>query len=499
MLKAQQISLDPYFGQGGIASFDPTPGLDRIIAAFPLSNGKIVVGYLIGDETDTAYYGAARFNQDGSIDNDFGTNGLANAFEYTGYSYAMDMALQPDGKIVVGGANGFEYSVVRLMPDGTPDPSFGNAGKVTYEFGGSAMFTFTLKIRKSGAILLNTETDIGIKRAMIQLKPNGSIDSSFADNGTLIPKPDNMYGYNWPNMMELADEKIVFVGRQPSWPYKTTARRYFPDGSLDTTFVSLDSSSVTVIGENRILDVQSTKSGHILAAGYTNNPQGFDYGTIVKYKPNGEVDSSFGGGKGHVLLAIGNYYTIIAFAGETPEGKILAGGSSVDSTGSYILLVQLDSLGNPDTLFGDHGIVRTQRNGLSSYGRARILYENGKILVAGSTRSADFTTSSFTLAQFYPSDQLSISTEKKLHDIGVYPNPSAQAFTLKYHLSEATTLTVILKDILGRELKTLSPSSLQSAGDHLEIFQWPVELTPQLYLLEIRTNEGSETIKIMQF
>src|SRR5207248_10106800 len=56
--------------------------------------------------------------------------------------FATAVAVQPHGKIVgagytdggtVGGAN--DFAVLRLNPDGSPDPTFGTGGKVTVDFG----------------------------------------------------------------------------------------------------------------------------------------------------------------------------------------------------------------------------------------------------------------------------------------------------------------------------------------------------------------------------
>src|SRR5438132_12468202 len=59
----------------------------------------------------------------GSLDPTFGINGTLVVGQMT---YARAIALQPDGKIVVAGWGG----LTRFYPDGSVDPSFGNAGVV---------------------------------------------------------------------------------------------------------------------------------------------------------------------------------------------------------------------------------------------------------------------------------------------------------------------------------------------------------------------------------
>src|SRR5687767_14341364 len=72
----------------------------------------------------------------GELDPTFGTEGKL-AFTFSGSSGAMTSAIQPDGKIVVGGyGNGMSgFALARLTSGGSFDVSFGTAGKVQTSFG----------------------------------------------------------------------------------------------------------------------------------------------------------------------------------------------------------------------------------------------------------------------------------------------------------------------------------------------------------------------------
>src|SRR5205823_3136702 len=84
-------------------------------------------------------FALARYNADGSLDNDFGNGGkVITGFSGAFSSAATALALQSDGKIVVAGdsrANGSrDFALARYNPDGSLDSGFGNGGKVITDF-----------------------------------------------------------------------------------------------------------------------------------------------------------------------------------------------------------------------------------------------------------------------------------------------------------------------------------------------------------------------------
>jgi uncharacterized delta-60 repeat protein len=110
-------SLDTTFGENGYATANLGHG-DGSIAV--QEDGKIV---LLGSWGSG--FGAARFNADGSVDSSFGVDGVATAFrDSSTNAYASDLAIQADGRIVLGGSwyiEGYKFGAVRLMGGGIPD------------------------------------------------------------------------------------------------------------------------------------------------------------------------------------------------------------------------------------------------------------------------------------------------------------------------------------------------------------------------------------------
>src|SRR5215510_9526870 len=123
-ISAAPGDLDPTFGVGGKV-INPSGG-SYDVAIQP--DGKIVsVGIAAGGSEGTQI-AVARYNIDGSPDTTFGGTGRVLIHHY---QVAMDVAIQPDGKIVIAGRNpdGEAYGeLVRLNSDGSADTTFGTNG-----------------------------------------------------------------------------------------------------------------------------------------------------------------------------------------------------------------------------------------------------------------------------------------------------------------------------------------------------------------------------------
>ena len=128
-------SLDTSFGTGGrvvTESFGKGRPADLLLVA----NGKIVQAVTSQTpQTSYADFALIRYNANGSVDTSFGTAGYTKV-DLEGtislYDQAYGAALQPDGKIVVGGStnNSRDSGLARFNGNGSVDTSFGTNGVV---------------------------------------------------------------------------------------------------------------------------------------------------------------------------------------------------------------------------------------------------------------------------------------------------------------------------------------------------------------------------------
>ncbi len=146
-------TLDPTFGTNGIVTtkFNGMPSSARDIAL--QSDGKIIIlGYAsLGEEQYAKVL--TRYNSNGTLDTSFGVNGIS-PIEVASFS-GMKIALQPDGKLIVGGSSGGDFAVVRYNSNGTLDTSFGTNGMGVIDlFSESRQSPADLAIQPDGKIVM---------------------------------------------------------------------------------------------------------------------------------------------------------------------------------------------------------------------------------------------------------------------------------------------------------------------------------------------------------
>ena len=192
-------------------------------------DGKILVGGRFENYAGTARSKIIRLNSDGSIDGTF----FAGSGFPTGSFAVFDLALQSDGKILVGGMfpsyGGVSRNrILRLNSDGTLDTSF---------VVGTGFDTIVnaIKVQTDGKILVGglfTSYNGTSKNYIIRLNSDGSIDGTFS------------IGSGFNNQVQTialqADGKILIGGSFTSYN-GTSAKaivRLNSDGTLDTSFTT---------------------------------------------------------------------------------------------------------------------------------------------------------------------------------------------------------------------------------------------------------------------
>ena len=242
----------PTFGTGGTLMTDLSRSTDLANAVAIQSDGKLVVvgqTYKNNDYSNEDF-AVTRYNTDGTLDTTFGAGGRVRT-DFPGLAAVpSSVVIQRDGKIVVaGGAFPLftflgNFEVVRYNPNGSLDRSFGNGGIVTTNFPqGSYAFDVALqpdgKIIAAGTVFVNfdpgesSNTDFALAR----YNPDGTPDATFGNGGQVstdfLGLEDDAF-----SVLIQPDGKIVAVGsaNDPATFYDFAAARYFSNGTLDTTF-----------------------------------------------------------------------------------------------------------------------------------------------------------------------------------------------------------------------------------------------------------------------
>ncbi|MEO5624127.1 MAG: hypothetical protein ABIO74_01730 [Dokdonella sp.] len=181
--------------------FDLDPTFKKEIAssvAIDAAGNILVAGVAEKGAANSFDMAIARLTPSGALDPNFGGDGRVTvAFDIGGTldDEVLELIAAPDGSIFMTGVatdNGYDFAVVKLLPDGTPDPSYGNGGKVTIPFdlgGDNNDIPYGAALQADGKLVLvgfvpvsATDTDIGLAR----LDVNGQLDPSFGFAGKKV-------------------------------------------------------------------------------------------------------------------------------------------------------------------------------------------------------------------------------------------------------------------------------------------------------------------------
>lgn len=347
-------TLDTSFGTGGIVSTDAQAGVEFGDAATLQTDGKIVV---VGGSLNGGNYGATvyRYNADGSLDTSFGTGGFVFSqlsVENEGFDAVVQ---QSDGKIVAVGyqSNGTDTDllIVRYNADGTLDSTFGGGdGIEVTTISASNDFARKIALQSDGRIVTGGYS--GSQFFLTRHNTDGSIDTSFGTSGIVTTDIPTGGGDRLEGLAIQPDGKIVAGGHSGG---DFVVVRYNTDGSLDTSFGGGNGiGTATVLGSAWVNDLAMQEDGKFLVAGYDGGS--LDDFALVRFNADGTVDTTFGGGDGHVVTDLGGDDDGAGVVVQE-DGRIVQAGWSNASGNDDFAVVRYNSDGTQDETFGADGTL----------------------------------------------------------------------------------------------------------------------------------------------
>jgi uncharacterized delta-60 repeat protein len=310
--------------------------------------------------------------------------------------------LTPRGRIVAAGRTGGDarFALARYKPDGSLDPSFGIGGEVTTKIGAS--YAGSVAIDSQGRIVVAAYTDRSFRFRLIRFLPDGSLDPSFGGDGTVLSA---ILGYSGggPSVTIDNQDRVVVAGASddeldPFRRYLAVAR-YKTDGTLDPSFGNGGEMTTDFGGAAIAKAVAIDAQGRIIAAGYeTASESEIGDFAVARYLPDGTPDPSFGsGGKVTTHMSWSAYAFSVVI---DSHNRIVAGGLAQRRRHSDRFgLARYKPDGSLDTSFGIGGRVRTTM-GHSDGARAVAMDSHGRIVAVGDDYFA------FALARYEPDGNL---------------------------------------------------------------------------------------------
>ena len=356
-------------------------------------DGKTVIGGAFAEINGARHNRIARLNVDGSIDESFDPGqGLERA--------VSQLALQPDGKVLLGGTmtagnpwwgplgdtlpfvNGTNYyGRLRLHADGSVDRAFVSSTNFNLHldvllspvdclgdprYGCSVgVVTMASLVQHDGKVLLSGYVETSITGEEVFFQIYRSFLARFHEDGSWETNFTHLTNAYITTMTEQADGKIL-VGGSLSWNgTNSTVARLNADGSVDGSFqLGNGPASVSCLA--------LLPNGKVVVGGAN---------TVARLKDDGSQDLDFN----PVVLSTGEVQALAL----QPDGKVLIGGSFTSVNGTNrIRLARLNADGSLDGSF-DPG---TGADGMVRY---LALQPDGNVLIAG-----DFTTVNGVMRQY---------------------------------------------------------------------------------------------------
>jgi uncharacterized delta-60 repeat protein len=340
-------------------AFNPGSGPNGTVLAMVLQpDGEILIGGEFTKVNGAINRGIARLNPDGSLDTSFNSN-LPGNVPFRGNPPDVEsIALQPDGRIFVGGVfsvdDGGGTGVARLMPDGSVDNSFYPRPGA----GGVWPYVQSLALQPDGRLIVVgdfTEMNGSPRSGLARLMPDGSLDTTYAPS--VIP-------YYAHRILIQPDGKLLLGGMLAG---KTGLFRLLLNGTVDPAFnVPLQGGLAPY--EFVVEGIQFQPDGKILMAAYCYEGE-TSFMQVSRLNGDGSIDPSFYGN-----------VTGVETMSLQPDGDVILGGglAIIDpSVGNYFTeLVRLDATGAWQTNFN-------ALYGIKSPLLDVALQSDGKILVGG--------------------------------------------------------------------------------------------------------------------
>jgi uncharacterized delta-60 repeat protein len=465
----QDGTLDLMFGTNGRVKSSMSIGstFDFSQAVVIQPDGKIIVaGVSISSDPfflNTSKIGLIRYQINGKIDSTFGTNGrVLTSFSVDNLiTNSTSMALQTDGKIVVGGAVSgnpdLSGLVLRYTTNGVLDTTFNRNGGVVIRFGAGGIDQIqSLIIQSDGKILVagasdsrSFPTEQGFYRiALARLNPNGGLDSTFNATGKVITRLSVTKNNIARSIAVQSDNKIVICGNESineltlNFQIDRLIVRYNSNGLIDTTF---GSKGIIQEKNGQAKRVEILSNGKILVGG----SEGLNSFALFRYNVNGAVDASFGN-NGKSVAILGNKTNEMTDMLVQKDGKIVLSGTTSDSVSNILdfALVRFLDNGTLDNFFGTNGKVRISTFTSQQQNVKMAIQNDSKLVIAGATDNSFGLA--YAVLRFNNRLGTKVATIPKSFNVKCYPNPTQNELNIDLNDAIHSNFSLRISDLTGR-------------------------------------------------
>jgi uncharacterized delta-60 repeat protein len=338
------------------------------------------------------YLSDSRYDPNGNPDSTFDNDGkLTERMLVEGFTIYTSTAVQQDGKTIAAGmtwnGNNFDFVIARYNTDGTLDSTFNNNGSASIDFGFSSFRgdrATGVAIQQDGRIVA------AASGALVRYNQNGILDSTFDHDGIkYVPFAISSIAVQGDGKIVAADSAIV---------------RYNNDGSIDKTFSEDGIHNTGFV----VSSVAIQTDAKIVVAGQTTYPYVW---TLARFNSDGTPDNSFNE-DGRVSTDFADSRINRALPRSVAmqnDGKIVVAGTAFipnsEFTESDFALARYNTDGSLDSTFSADGKQTTdfgsdtEGRRYNAFATSTGIENDGKIVVAGGIDQSEASLG-FALARY---------------------------------------------------------------------------------------------------
>lgn len=332
----------PDFRWAGVRLPGPSDADEAATSAVVQPGGKVVVAGDVTDANGHRDIGVWRLTSAGALDTSFGSNGLVTYGRNDEDETALDVALDPRGRIIVAGlrtALDADITVLRLTPQGAVDPTFNNGLPVFAPVHPGPDLARSVAVQADGEILVSGFY-AGASNPVLRVTPGTAttdavLDPGFGGGDGIAEVPDILPEVV-PDVAVGADGKILLLGQVAAGggAVDGTVVRLTSSGAVDDSFGSATGAHIAVSsGLTSPQSMTVLSHGEVAVLGYAGGGRSF----VAKLLATGAPDPAMGPGGIRILPGVttGSSAGVAAL----PDGRIVVVGNADDSTGvAYRLL-----------------------------------------------------------------------------------------------------------------------------------------------------------------
>ena len=370
--------LDSTFGRGGLVRvpLGAWGGFNDIVAR---PDGRLLVaGRALPAAGDSSQVVLQQYTSRGALDRSFGHAGTVT-LSLAVYTDPNRLLLLPDGRaLVVGTAmryrNRSDVFLVRFLPDGRLDPTFGSAGTVVEDAGTQIQVRDAALQADGKVVLAGMSIESSGQWFAERYTVEGTLDETFGIGGTFTLDGLQRLGAGAYAVLVQPDGRIVLAGGEGTDVHGdcATLLRLLPVGVPDPLFgTGGRGTSCSSTAQTALLP---EPDGGFLGLG----PRGRGQPTLTRWTSSGAVDTGFGAQGTQPVPVTGSLLRVL----RDSAGRLLMLGFR--QTGQVVdgLVVRTDPQGRPDQRFGPAGSQLLHLNGYT-FALRGVLAPSGRLTLAG--------------------------------------------------------------------------------------------------------------------